>query len=260
MLQRTKELLGYTVQAQREPIGHVDDLLFDADTWVIRYLVVNAEAWLPDRRIIISPTAALLPDAKDRHLPVNLTKEQIENSPPITTQQPISRKQEVALVEYFEWPTYWNDVTPIDADRAGIDPATYLDAMRQAQMDQEVEEGVLQTKIIEEQLGDPQLHSINKLLNFTLRSQDHQPVYIEDFLVDDERWLIRYLVADIRDLVPMKMVLVPIQWVKRVDWANLEILTDLTREVFEGCPAYDAASPVTKDNEVRVYDYYAQVA
>lgn len=260
MLQRTKEILGYTVQAQREPIGHVDDLLFDADTWVIRYLVVNAEEWLPDRRVVISPTAVLLPDAKDRRLPVNLTKEQIEHSPPISTGQPISRKQEVALVEHYEWPAYWNDVTPIDADRAGINPATYLDAMRQAQIDQEIEESAIETKVIEEQLGDPHLHSINNLLNFTLISKDNQPVYIEDFLVDDERWLIRYLVADIRDWIPKKMVLVPVQWAKRVDWTHLEILTDLTREVFEGCPAYDTTYPVTKDNEVRVYDYYAQVA
>jgi uncharacterized protein YrrD len=48
-------LIGYTVESEEGEIGHVDDLLIDDRTWAIRYLVVNAEKWCPDKHVWISP-------------------------------------------------------------------------------------------------------------------------------------------------------------------------------------------------------------
>lgn len=48
-------LIGNIVESEEGEIGHVDDLLIDDRTWAIRYLVVNAEKWCPDKHVWISP-------------------------------------------------------------------------------------------------------------------------------------------------------------------------------------------------------------
>jgi hypothetical protein len=48
-------LTKYTVQSEDGEIGHVEDVLVDDRAWAIRYLVVNAEKWCPDKSILISP-------------------------------------------------------------------------------------------------------------------------------------------------------------------------------------------------------------
>lgn len=54
-LRAVTALIGYAVQSEDGEIGHVEDVLIDDRTWAIRYLVVNAEKWCPDRTILVSP-------------------------------------------------------------------------------------------------------------------------------------------------------------------------------------------------------------
>ncbi len=54
-LRAVTALIGYTVQSEDGEIGHVKDVLVDDRAWAIRYLVVNAEKWCPDRTILVSP-------------------------------------------------------------------------------------------------------------------------------------------------------------------------------------------------------------
>jgi len=48
-------LIGYTVHSEDGEIGHVEDVLLDVRAWAIRYLVVNAEKWCPDKSVLVSP-------------------------------------------------------------------------------------------------------------------------------------------------------------------------------------------------------------
>ena len=73
---------------------------FDDKTWAIRYLVVDTGAWLPGRRVLISPIALGQPDWAGQFFPVKLTMEQVRNSPDIDTDKPVSRQQE-SLLQYL---------------------------------------------------------------------------------------------------------------------------------------------------------------
>jgi hypothetical protein len=46
MLRSMSDLEDYAIGATDGPIGHVKDLFFDDDAWIIRYLVVETGAWL----------------------------------------------------------------------------------------------------------------------------------------------------------------------------------------------------------------------
>src|SRR5882762_2158057 len=106
MRRNIKSLAGFQVVASDGEFGKVDDFYFDDETWTIRYLVVKTGGWLFGRNVLISPAALKEPDWKNEKLPVNLTQEQIKNSPDIDTEKTVSRQQEIELYSHFGWPYY----------------------------------------------------------------------------------------------------------------------------------------------------------
>ena len=49
MLQRAKELSGYTLGASDGEIGKVREFYFDDRNWTVRYLVADTGGWLSGR-------------------------------------------------------------------------------------------------------------------------------------------------------------------------------------------------------------------
>ncbi|MCC6264306.1 MAG: PRC-barrel domain-containing protein, partial [Bryobacterales bacterium] len=95
-----KELLKFKVHAEDDVFGHVSDFYFDDHGWNVRYLVIDTGGWLPGRKVLISPTVAGVPDWLERSIPVELNRVQIENSPSISTDLPVSRQHEEAISLY----------------------------------------------------------------------------------------------------------------------------------------------------------------
>ena len=62
MLRTAKELIGYTIRALDDDVGHVDDFYFDDRYWLIRYLVVDTGGWLSGRKVLLSPLTIGQPD------------------------------------------------------------------------------------------------------------------------------------------------------------------------------------------------------
>ncbi|HZV92933.1 MAG TPA: PRC-barrel domain-containing protein, partial [Caldimonas sp.] len=89
MLRSIKDLEEYAVGATDGTIGHVKDLYFDDQAWVVRYFVVDTGAWLTGRKVLVSPIAIERSDWAERVLHVRMTKEQVKNSPDIDTDKPV---------------------------------------------------------------------------------------------------------------------------------------------------------------------------
>jgi hypothetical protein len=54
-----------------------------------------------------------------------------------------------------------------------------------------------------------------------IHATDGEIGHIEDFLIDDETWAIRYLVIDTRNWWPGKRILISPRWIERVGWGGL---------------------------------------
>jgi len=77
---------------------------------------------------------------------------------------------------------------------------------------------------------------------------------VEDFLIDDEAWAIRYLVVHTRDWLPGKKVLISPKWIERVSWSHKEVTVDLSRDAIKQAPEYTDA--LTRDQEVALHRHY----
>jgi hypothetical protein len=79
---------------------------------------------------------------------------------------------------------------------------------------------------------------------------------VEDFLVDDRTWPIRYLVVDTRNWLPGRKVVIAPAWIKSVSWDDSRVYVDLLRGEVETAPEYDPSTPMERALESRLYGHY----
>lgn len=198
MLRSSKDLRGYTLHATDGDIGTVADFYFDDARWTVRYLVADTGGWLSGRQVLISPLALGAADWQERRLHTTLTREQVEHSPGSDTDQPVSRQHESELARYYRWPYYWGAA---EAWGGYTYPYELMAATAAAEADR-------QEPPAEEEHGDPHLQSVREVTGYRIGARDGAIGHVEDFIVDDQSWAIRYLVVDTRDWLPGKRVLI----------------------------------------------------
>ena len=244
MRRSLNDLVGYTIRANDGDIGTVSEFYFDDHTWTIRYVVVDTGGWLPGRKVLISPVALNRPDWESRTFPVNLTKEQMRNSPSIDTDKPVSRQHETKLHGYYGWPIYWGAGSMFGGFQAS--PLLIMETVNEDESPPEKPE------------SDTHLRSTSQVTGNHVEATDGEIGHVENFMVDDETWAIRYLLVDTRNWLPGKKVLVSPRWIKRVSWAESKVFVDLTRDAIKNSPEFDPRKPVTLDYEGELHDYYGR--
>jgi len=235
-------MIGYAIRATDGDLGKIQGFFFDDKTWIIRYLVVETGDWLFGRKILISPVVMGKPEWQSHTLSVNLTSDQVRNSPEIDTEMPVYRQHEVKLQEHYLWPPYWQQNY---GGIFGITPFPPLVA-------QDVVDSTPEHK------DDSHLRSTRQVKGYHIAASDGEIGHVEDFIVDDKNWAIRYLIVDTRNWLPGKKVLIAPQWVKLVDWADAKVYVDLTQESIKNSPEYDYSKEVTRDYEGNLYDHYGR--
>jgi hypothetical protein len=241
---------GFSIHTRDGEMGHVDDFYFDDESWHVRYLVVKTGPWLFGRRVLISPTALETPDWEARVLPVNLTNEQVKNSPETDLDKPVSRQHEYALSQYYGWPSYWSRAPmvsptipqPIAPETTGAVPPETRDAEQEA-------------RAVEEE-ADSHLRSVDEVTGYTIQATDREIGHVEDFFAGETDWKIRYALVDTRNWLPGRHVLISPDWIDEVDWVQQLVRVHVTAEKIENSPEYDPNEPITRGYETRLYEYY----
>ena len=241
MLRNISSMRHYNLMAKDGEIGKCRDFLFDDDQWAIRYMVADTARWLPGRKVLISPLSLGAPQWPDQLLPVDLTKEEIKESPLLEEDAPVSRQYEMRWADHYHYPYYWPH-----GDLWGI--RNYAPAAPSRRREPENAE-------------DPQgsnLRSIKEVTGYRIDASDGDIGHVEDFIIDDTMWSIRYLVVDTRNWLPGRKVLIAPIWVDHIRWADESVHVNMNRERIEQSPRYDPKQPVNLAYEARLYDYYGR--
>lgn len=100
-LRSSAEVTGYQVHATDGKIGRVDDLVFDDQDWIVRYVEVDTRNWLPGK-IILVPTGRITRiDWPTRSVSLSLTREAIQSAPPHDPSQQITPDYEGQLSRHY---------------------------------------------------------------------------------------------------------------------------------------------------------------
>jgi hypothetical protein len=234
-LRRLRDLKHYALLARDGEIGRIERGYFDDEQWVVRYFVVHTGGWLLGRDVLIAPRSVAGVDEKNQRIALDLSREQVENAPPIDRARPVSRHYEAEYHRHYGWPPYWETsafgmpIPPVEPPAGSVsEPA------------------------------DPHLRDSGEVVGYHLQARDGELGHVHDLVLDDQDWAVRYFVVDTRNWWPGKKVLVAPIWVDQVSWADRAIFVELGRELIRTAPAYDPNQIIGHDDEVRLYAHYGK--
>ena len=239
MFNHAKTLQGYKLGGLDGEIGSVKDFYFDDRYWTIRYLVADTGNWLSGRHVLISPFALRDVARAEHAIAIDLTKKQIEESPSLATDKPVSRQFEDEYFGYYGWPAYWSG--PF---MWGAYPYIVRDRDK------------LKERAQIEKPWDPHLRSIHEVHGYVIDALDGEIGHVEDFIIDDNTWAIRYMIVDTGNWWPGKKILISPQWIERVSWTDSKVYVDLPRETIKQAPEYREDALPTRDYEIGLHKHY----
>jgi hypothetical protein len=203
-------------------------------------MVADTGKWLPGRKVLISPVLLDKPDWGSLRMRVDLTKDQIENSPPLEEHATVSRQYEILYCKYFKifpyggGPDAWGGYPTPSRLRAAHD------------------------KLVTDFEGPEESHmrSTKEVTGYHIQAADGEIGHVEDFLADDGTWTIRYIMVDTRNWLPGRKVLVSPKWIKSVEWAEEKAVVELSRDAVKNSPEYDPSAIVDREYEERLFDFF----
>lgn len=100
------------------------------------------------------------------------------------------------------------------------------------------------------------LHNSSEVFDYYIEARDGDLGHVEDLLVDDYDWMIRYIVIDTINWWPGKKVLVSTDWVKAPRWKEERVRVDMTRDRMKNAPEYSQNMTLDRDYEEMLASYY----
>jgi len=85
------------------------------------------------------------------------------------------------------------------------------------------------------------VHKTSQVRGFHIHASDGVIGHVDDFLIDEAGWVLRYLVVDTSNWIGGRTVLISAAAIERVDPVKQEIYVALTREAVKGGPSIEAA-------------------
>lgn len=251
MLLAGSALKGYAIEASDGRMGKVSDVLFDDTTWKLRWMVVDTGTWLKGRKVLVHPSALGEADYGRQELRVHLSRAQVEGSPNIATDQPVSRQMQDDLYGYYGWDPVWGGGGmfggyPGLAGMTMVPPSYHRDA----ELLDRPPPGLLPEE------GDPHLRSLAAVTGYHVHALDGDIGHVQDVLVDDAAWAIRYVIVDTSNWWFGQHVLVSPFAVREVSWSGHEIRTGLTRGQVKASPPWDPAAAIDQAYGERLHSYY----
>ncbi len=248
MLRVASSLIGYEVEASDGHAGRVHDILFDDTTWRLRWLVIDTGGWLSGRRVLIHPSAIGPLDVVDSAFQVKLARQTILDAPGSLTDRPVSLQQEKSLYDYYDWDPAWGgssygqgtmvaDLEPVmffdrDTLRGAAGEGFHLDA------------------------GDPHLRSIAEVKGYHVHANDGDIGHVQDLLVDDASWLIRYVIVDTSNWWIGQHVLLSPFAVTHIEYPDQKIRIDTTKAKIRSSPPWKPETLVDAAYQAELNKYY----
>jgi hypothetical protein len=243
---------GYRLDAIDGHIGRCADFLIDDACWVVRWMVADTGNWLPGRKVLVSPALLDVPDWLHHRLPVRLTREQIEAAPPLDDDAPISRRYEQAYNAFHGLPHYWLGSNlwghyPLPSSMLGPREAADQPVSRVP------DNAALTEPMTTEDEDRIALRSLREITGYGVLAKPgdadtpatERVGRIDDLIIDERTWAVRYVVVD-RSWLPLsKHVLLPVELVRDLDWTTQRLHAAATEQQVKDAPSVEHGEPVT---------------
>lgn len=100
------------------------------------------------------------------------------------------------------------------------------------------------------------LQSLKQLYGHQLAASDGEVGHVKDFYFDDQRWAVRYVVADTGSWLRGRQVLIAPHAFGSLHQSGKLLTVNLTRKQIENCPPIESHKPVSRQYEEEYYRHY----
>lgn len=227
MFHNMARLRGTRIGATDGEIGELMGLFFDEKTWQIRCLVLDTGHWLGGRKVLIAVDYFQRPKGRGEKLHVNVTRDQIENSPALLKAE--SARGQIGKLSVFDY----HILEPSrEFSLVGPEPGII---------------GKLDTRL---------LHGTDEVAGYTIHTTDGDIGHLVDFIFDDESWIVRYLVVDTGSWWPGRKVLLSPEWVESMNWYDNKVFVNVSRESIKTAPSCEPLELPNRECEEKVFAHY----
>lgn len=222
MLRTVEQLRGLDIVGEDGPIGSLEDVYFDHQDWRLRHAVVFTGSWLSGRWVVLPAPLLHGIDPVRRSLRAATARMRIGAAPVPETDRPISRMFEKALYSHYGCTPYWQSVDAVGAES-----------------------------------GRSHLLSAEELKGYHVEARDGEVGRLEDFLVEEEDWGIRYLSMATRRWLPGRRLVAPTDWIHLVNWRHKRMVLRRFREEILQSPAFAGPGSLSSEYSSALEAYYA---
>jgi len=176
------QLLGSTLRTLDDVGVGVTDLILNTEDWSVRFLVAEADAWAPNKKVLVAATSVTGVDEQRRALGLDLTADTLRAHPLVISDDDGPYELQREALPRPEWEGHW---------RAEMQPELASDAPPIPMDSVEVE--------ITDLLGmDPDFSAerwtrADVLLRSASETADGDAARVIDLLIDNTDWALTYL-------------------------------------------------------------------
>jgi uncharacterized protein YrrD len=237
MLHLAHKVAGAAIRGIDGEIGTLEDFYFEEDRWTVRYLLVDTGKWFSGKRVLISPMSVQNGWGRTG-VPLSLTKEQVWNSPEFNEGASLSRACESNVLAYYGYPDYWGaasiwgDYDSPLALASGAPTRTPPPPLNSI---------------------DPEarhLRSIRKSTGYHLHARNGEIGHVDDFLIGEQSWRIRYLLVDTSNWIGGRSVIVSPETVDRIDAERGQLYVAADRNDIAKAPELDSIQSALELTEI----------
>ena len=268
MFYKLKDLQGYKIRATDGELGSVREVYFDDHEWRVRYFVVDTGTWLPGRKVLIAPESVSGIDTAEHAVAVKLSRKRVKNSPDISTDVPVTREHETALSQHYGWREYWSMDSPMRPGMIYPFGIPYGIACSPAmpettdtpdtQAPNRANKSAVDKELdaIQDQARESTLCSSHDVAGYHIAATDGEIGHLDDYIIDDTNWFVRYLIVDMGGWLKGRKVLLAPEWIESISWDESRIYAKLSRDDVSNSPVYDPDKPLTREYESQLFDSY----
>lgn len=224
MLHLAGKIRGATIRAIDGDIGTLEDFYFEEERWAIRYLLVDTGTWVSGKNVLLSPMA-VTGEWNMAGIRVNLNKDQVWNSPEFNPQSSLSRGRETQVLGYYGYPDYWGAASVWGSFD---NPAALLAAPRLDPVEPRVDPESVHVRSIAQSTG------------YHVQATDGEIGHVDDFLIGQESWRIRYLLVDTSNWIGGRSVIVSSDTLESINGQHGALRVGVSRDAIAHAPSFES--------------------
>jgi hypothetical protein len=217
MIRSYNKMQGTQILAVDGEIGMLKDVYFDDRNWKVQYFIVELGPWFSGKDVLIPP--ALVSPFDGISLKVQLTKKELQTSSHDDSLLPFP-----LLQRYYER----NFQSFVGSNGCFMGPGPIVVPPIQINVKNAI-------------WDDPHLWSCNNVSRYEIIARDGDVGTNQDVLIDDNRWLVPFIVAAINCPGHLQEKLYNPQIIEDIEWALEVVNISETKDKVFAMPCFEAS-------------------